>query len=108
MSTKERLKTLAVTCQFTIKDIYVPSKHSVMMVTVVIGGKEFRNVGIPFPDHMSGEFSMVGFPSFFSDCFRMNAIKAVQEAIDILQENEDAETADAFLQACLFGDIVYG
>jgi hypothetical protein len=27
---------------------------------------------------------------------------------DILQENDDAETADAFLQACLFGDIVYG
>ena len=27
---------------------------------------------------------------------------------EILQENGDAETADVFLQACVFGDIVYG
>jgi hypothetical protein len=88
MTMKERLKTLAVTSQFTVKDIYVPSKHSVMMATIVIGGREIRNVGIPFPNHLPGEFSMVGFPGFFSDCFRLNIVKAVQEAIDNLKEDE--------------------
>jgi hypothetical protein len=27
---------------------------------------------------------------------------------DFIQENDDAETADVFLQCCLFGEIVYG
>jgi len=27
---------------------------------------------------------------------------------DFLSENDDAETADVFLQLCLFGDVVYG
>lgn len=27
---------------------------------------------------------------------------------DILAENEDADTGDAYLQCCLFGEIVYG
>jgi hypothetical protein len=27
---------------------------------------------------------------------------------DVLQENDDALTADAFLQCCLLGDVVYG
>ncbi len=27
---------------------------------------------------------------------------------DFLQENEDADTADCFLQCCLFGEIIFG
>lgn len=27
---------------------------------------------------------------------------------DIINENDDAETADVFLQLCLFGEVVYG
>jgi len=27
---------------------------------------------------------------------------------DILKENDDAETGDAFLQLCLFGEVIYG
>ena len=88
MSMKERLKTLAVTSRFTVKDIYVPSKSSVLIATIVIGGREICNVMIPFPIHLPGEFAMVGFPGFFSDCFRLNIIKAVQEAMDNLKEDE--------------------
>jgi len=27
---------------------------------------------------------------------------------DVLQENDDADTSDVFLQLCLFGEVVYG
>lgn len=27
---------------------------------------------------------------------------------DVLKENDDAETGDAFLQLCLFGEVIYG
>lgn len=27
---------------------------------------------------------------------------------DLLSEDEDADTGDAFLQCCLFGDVIYG
>jgi len=27
---------------------------------------------------------------------------------DVIQENEDAETGDVFLQLCLFGEVLYG
>lgn len=27
---------------------------------------------------------------------------------DFMAENEDAETADVFVQCCIFGNIVYG
>ncbi|TYO65440.1 hypothetical protein FXV83_16020 [Bradyrhizobium hipponense] len=34
--------------------------------------------------------------------------QAASRIAEIVEENGDAETGDVFLQACLFGDIVYG
>lgn len=34
--------------------------------------------------------------------------KYPKHAIDFLQENEDAETGDVFIQCCLLGEVVYG
>jgi hypothetical protein len=36
------------------------------------------------------------------------AEKYPHHIVDILKENGDANTGDAFLQCCLFGDIIYG
>lgn len=36
------------------------------------------------------------------------ATKYPTRLAEILNENDDAETSDVFLQACLFGEIVYG
>ena len=34
--------------------------------------------------------------------------KYPEHAANFLEENEDAETGDVFIQCCLFGEIVYG
>ena len=36
------------------------------------------------------------------------AQKHPRRLVEILTENDDAETSDVFLQACVFGEIVYG
>lgn len=36
------------------------------------------------------------------------AEKHPRRLTEILNENDDAETSDVFLQACIFGEIVYG
>jgi len=36
------------------------------------------------------------------------ALKSPRHFSDFLNENDDAETADVFLQLCLFGDVAYG
>lgn len=39
------------------------------------------------------------------DCFHE---QAPRHYVDAIRENDDAETADVFVQLCLFGEIVYG
>jgi len=39
---------------------------------------------------------------------RVMADKFPKHFGDVLDENDDAETGDVFLQCCLFGDVIYG
>jgi hypothetical protein len=36
------------------------------------------------------------------------ATKFQRHFMDLITENDDAETGDVFLQCCLFGDVIYG
>lgn len=36
------------------------------------------------------------------------AAKFPQHFADLIAENDDADTGDAFLQCCIFGDVIYG
>lgn len=40
--------------------------------------------------------------------FRLMARNYPRHFADFLEENEDAITADIFLQLCLFGEVIYG
>jgi hypothetical protein len=36
------------------------------------------------------------------------SVLAIKHLNDILEENDDGDTADNFLQCCLFGEVIYG
>jgi len=37
-----------------------------------------------------------------------NNPKYTSRLLDVIKENDDADTADVFLQLCLFGEVIYG
>ncbi|WFU52215.1 hypothetical protein QA639_21140 [Bradyrhizobium pachyrhizi] len=47
-------------------------------------------------------------PAKINEGFAYLSTKYPSRIAEIVEENGDAETGDVFLQACLFGDIVYG
>lgn len=47
-------------------------------------------------------------PGAIRSGLQIMATKYPRHYADMISENDDADTADVFLQCCLFGEIVYG
>ena len=70
--------------EITVRDVYVPSKHSVAMITAVVAGKEYRHVEVPVPASFSAgeQFSGEEFVEVFSRKFAMSIREAVWKRVN--------------------------
>jgi len=122
--------------QVTITQEIAPQRIADLMVSALEGGSNYwiDRVSVESPDRKtlngrpwySGEdlfdgrpFS-IGFhyeeqtetkfltPEMVKDGFELMATKYPSHFADFVNENDDANTADVWLQLCLFGEVVYG